>query len=96
MRAGRAFRAGPEFAWRQRNYLIAGRKDKDEKLYQDHKHAGLKVSYRLFYVVELSLFGGYLYGARYFTGETYGDVNDERRSATDRSQTPRRRPSSEG
>ena len=79
MRAGRAFRAGPEFAWRQRNFLIAGREDKDEKLYQDHKQAGLKLSYRLFYVVELTLFGGYLYDARYFTGEKYDDVNDERR-----------------
>ncbi len=79
VRAGRAFRAGPEFAWRQHNYLIAGREDKDEKLYQDHKQAGLKVSYRLFYVVEISLFGGYLFDARCFTGEKYDDVNNERK-----------------
>ncbi len=79
VRAGPAFRAGPEFVWRQRNYLLAGRGDKDEKLYQDTKQAGLKVSYRLFYVVELSLFGGYLFDARYFTGEKYDDVNNERR-----------------
>ncbi|MCU0844752.1 MAG: hypothetical protein MUC76_07485, partial [Spirochaetes bacterium] len=57
VRAGPAFRAGPGFVWRQRNFLIAGREHKEEKLYQDHKQAGLKVSYRLFYVLELSLFG---------------------------------------
>ena len=78
-RSGRAFRVGPEFAWRQRNYLIAGREDKDEKLYQDHKQVGLKLSFRPLYVIEISLFGGYLFDTRRFTGETYGDVNDERK-----------------
>ena len=79
VRTGRAFQAGPEFAWRQRNYLLAGRERVKEKLYQDTKQAGLKVSYRLFYVIELSLFGGFLFDGRYFTGEKFSDVNNRRR-----------------
>lgn len=67
----RTSRISLEGSWWSDNYTLAGRENRDEKLYFETQRIGLRFSQKIFFFLEWSLFAGRLISADYFKGESY-------------------------